>query len=138
MCNSWDGGGGSSSMRAVSGPGVWDSKEHCMRSQKLRSTSNPTSKGQVGSPSLDSTDTSMGCLSRIKPNGLSHLRKALVELDRCLCWSWKTEMSPTLAIPNLAKPHPLSYVMGSLKVWTTTFQGGPFSPAWLSVVCSHR
>lgn len=83
-------------------------------SWKLRS-SNPISKDQAASKSFSrshSTDSSMGCLIVMKPSGLSYLGKALVELGSCLCWSWKAEMYPTLAIPNLAKPHSLSSVGG--------------------------
>lgn len=79
------------------------------------STSITTSKDQVASRSFSgphATENSMGCHSIMKLSGFSFLRKALVELDSCLCWSWKAEMCHNLAVPNLTKPHPLSYVDG--------------------------
>lgn len=40
-------------------------------------------------------------------------------------------MRPAMAIPNPAKPHP-----PQLCGWVLS-RSGPFSPAWLPVVCAH-
>lgn len=119
-------------------PSVWDRKEQSSGSWKPRSTSNITSKDQSASQSLSgphATDNPMGCQSIMQLSSFSFLRKALAGLDSCLCWSWKADMCHHLAVPNLRHVTPAIWI-GTLKVWTTTFQSGPFIPASLPL-CAH-